>query len=77
MPRYFFHISHPGSALIRDDEGQEFKDLTSAQQEAMASLNDLAREAVKCGDTVKGLLIQISDERGTVLASIHAPENLH
>ena len=77
MPRYFFHINQPGSALIRDDEGQEFKDLTSAQQEAMASVNDLAREAIKCGDSVKDLLIEISDETGAVLASVHAPENLH
>jgi cytidylate kinase len=77
MPRYYFHINHPGSALIRDDEGQVFEDLASARREAMASVNDLAREARKRGDSVKGLLIQIADQEGVVLESVHAPEKLH
>jgi uncharacterized protein DUF6894 len=77
MPRYFFHINQPGIALIRDDEGQVFEDLASARQEAMASINDLAGEAMKGGDSVKGLLIQVVDVDGVVLTSVHAPEKLH
>lgn len=77
MPRYFFHINHPGSPLIRDDEGQAFEDLASAKQEAVASVSDLAREARKRGESVKGVLIQIADETGIVLASVHAPEKSH
>lgn len=76
MPHYFFHIYYPGSALIRDDEGQELEDLPSAQQEARASLQDLAREAMRRGDPVTGLLIQIADQAGVVLASVHATEKI-
>lgn len=74
MARYFFHILHPGREPILDEEGGEFDNLGAAKQEAVDSLRDLAVDALKGGHYAHGLAIQIMDESGTVLGTLHARE---
>ena len=45
MPRYFFDY-RDGDHLAADSEGTELPDLTSAQAEAVATLAELARDAL-------------------------------
>lgn len=49
MPRYFFHLLHPGRDPVRDDEGLEFEDNAAARSEGLASLGDLISDAL-CAD---------------------------
>jgi hypothetical protein len=74
MPRYFFHILQLGDDSIPDDEGAVFEDYGGAKHEAMESIRDLAVDAIKRGDKVSGLAIEITDERGKVLDTIRARE---
>ena len=74
MPRYFFHILHPNSEPIRDEEGGDFDNFETAKQEAVDSLRDLAVDALKGGRYAHGLAIQIVDEAGTVLDTLYARE---
>lgn len=70
MPRHFFHIRNPGNGLVPDDEGAEFEDFQAAQHEAVASVRDLAAEAIRCGYKVNGLGVEIVDETGKRLETI-------
>jgi hypothetical protein len=70
MPRHFFHIRNPGNGLVPDDEGAEFEDFAAAQHEAVASVRDLAAEAIRCGYKVNGLGVEIVDETGKRLETI-------
>jgi hypothetical protein len=72
MPRYFFHIVHPGEAPIPDDEGEEFEDLEAARNEAALSLRDLVVDAIKAGRKVEGLAVEIMGEDGKPLLIVHA-----
>ena len=72
MPLYFLHVRHPDNALALDDEGAEFEDYEAAKQEAVHSIRDIAADAVRRGGKVTGLSIEIGDEAGKVLGSVHA-----
>ena len=45
MPRYFFHLLHPDSDPVRDDEGILFEDDTAAKREGIISLGELIQAA--------------------------------
>ena len=62
MPRYFFD-SRDGDDLAADSEGTELPDLTSAQAEAVATLAELARDALP-GFREKRHAILVRDESG-------------
>ena len=72
MPRYFFNIRHPDNALVCDEEGAEFKDYETAWSEAVASIQDIAFDAVRSGEKIAGLAIEITDGTGKHLGSIQA-----
>jgi hypothetical protein len=76
MPRYFFHILHEGVPPIPDDEGGMFEDIEAAKCEALASVRDMVSHAVKWGSNVHGIGIQIADENGSILDTIHAKDAL-
>ena len=77
MPRYFFHIVNGDLPLVPDDEGGEFEGYERAKQEAVESLRDLLSDAVKCGNKVTGLAIQIMDQAGTILDTVEARDTLN
>ena len=70
MPRYFFHIRR-GEDLIPDDEGGEFKDLEAAKDEAAHSCRDLAVQEIRQGGPVTFCQVEIMDESGMLLGTIH------
>jgi hypothetical protein len=74
MTRYFFHILHSDSQPVLDDEGAEFEDIEMAKSEAIASLRDLAADAVKHGKKVTGLAIQVTDAGGTITETVTTKE---
>jgi hypothetical protein len=74
MPRYYFHILRPDCAPVLDDQGAEFEDYEAAQSEAVASVRDLVADAVRRGNQVNGLGIEIVDEDGKVLRTVGAGE---
>jgi hypothetical protein len=67
MPLYFFHIVHPNSSPVLDDEGEQFEDIETARADAVASIREIVADAIKHGRKVSELAIQIADETGKVL----------
>ncbi|MDR6821083.1 hypothetical protein J2X76_006283 [Neorhizobium sp. 2083] len=69
MPLYYFHIRENG--LLREDpEGAEFATLDQATEEAMRSAREILAEKVSQGRVVDGQVFEITDEEGTVRATI-------
>jgi hypothetical protein len=63
MPRYYFHLRDEQANLQEDLEGQEFADLGSAEQNAMASAKEILAEELLRGKPVRtGLAFEIFDE---------------
>jgi len=75
MSRYYFHIYEHGT-LIWDEEGSECPDLEAAKREAMASANDLARQALARGEPADGLCVEIRDDDDRILAGLTIREIL-
>ena len=67
MPRYYFHVSAPDSELLRDPEGQEFRDLAAVREEAIASAREIMAELMLVGQAPDGHTFQITDEKDKVL----------
>jgi hypothetical protein len=74
--RYHFNI-RDAAGLIPDDEGSEFADLNAARAEARASARDLAVDDLRCGVPVHPWRIEIADDDGMVLDSIHVTVTLN
>ena len=62
MPRYFFHLLHPGRDPVRDDEGIEFEDNAAARSEGLASLGDLISEALRSDPVPLQVSVQVVRE---------------
>ncbi len=62
MPRYYFHLLHPGRAPVRDDEGIEFEDNAIARREGMASLGELITDALRADPIPLRVSVQIVRE---------------
>lgn len=77
MPRYFFHLLHPGRPPVRDDEGIEFEDNAVARHEGLVSLGELISEALSADPIPLHVSVQIVREghgiidvlTGTVITS--------
>ncbi|GEP03144.1 DUF6894 family protein [Methylobacterium oxalidis] len=65
MPRFFID-SDDGELNVRDEEGQDLPDATTARRLATAMLPDMAREKIASGDR-HTFLVQVRDEAGTTL----------
>ena len=59
MPRYYFHLLHPGRAPVRDDEGIEFDGDATAKEEGMASLGELILDALRANPVPLHVSVQI------------------
>ena len=62
MPRYFFHLLHPGRAPVRDDEGIEFEDNAVARREGLASLGELILDALHADPIPMHVSVQVVRE---------------
>ena len=69
MPRYFFNIrDHEG--LSQDNEGLEYPDVATARREADLGVRGMLAEAIKRKETVDARTMEVTDERGEVVATI-------
>ncbi|RUX28196.1 hypothetical protein EOA13_17755 [Mesorhizobium sp. M7A.F.Ca.US.011.01.1.1] len=63
MSRYFFDLRDESGSLQEDPEGQEFPDLASAEENAMASAKEILAEELLHGKPLRtGLAFEIFDE---------------
>jgi|ERR1700709_1084510 hypothetical protein len=69
MPRYFFNI-RTKHALIPDLEGGEFPDVAAALTEAGEDARHMMAELVRNGGEIDGRKFDITDEQGTIVASL-------
>jgi hypothetical protein len=70
MPRFYLHLCN-GNGFIEDDEGSEFPDASAARKAAIAGLRDVTAGEIARGDLNLGSFIEIEDESGTLLATVH------
>jgi hypothetical protein len=75
VARYFFYIVNQGR-VVPDQEGDEFPDLESAKEEAIASARDVARQEIAEHRSLKDACIEIHDDHGRILASVSVHEVL-
>jgi uncharacterized protein YfcZ (UPF0381/DUF406 family) len=69
MKRYYFDVCD-GDGLTRDEEGLEFSDVESAQEEAAKALADMAKETGRRAarnPSERRMSIEVRDENGPVL----------
>ena len=76
MPRFFFHVRDSSDHLTRDAEGQEFADLEAARREAANTNREMLGEHLLHGGSLNYRRIEIADDKGEVLAMVHANEVL-
>ena len=71
MPLYFFHV-RTGNRLSEDEDGAEFADLAAVEEEARASVLEIAQYTIE-GD-IDSVSVEVRDEDGehvlTATASI-------
>ena len=70
MPRYFLHI-RSSHGDIEDSEGLVLADLEAAQREAVAAARAILCEEVMIGHLHLDERIDIENERGELLLSVH------
>ena len=69
MPTYFLHIQEGGDS-IRDQEGHDYADLASAQDEAIAGARSLVSASAQLGVLPLSHQIRIADETGQIVMVI-------
>jgi hypothetical protein len=64
MPRYFFDtIEQPGAHLVRDEDGLEFPDVSTARREALSYMGGIARDELPDGD-YQEFVVSVREEAG-------------
>ncbi len=76
MSRYFFNIRDSDGDVSRDIEGQELPNLDAARAEAISTNREMLGERLLHGGSLDHRKIEITDESGTILASIDARDVL-
>jgi hypothetical protein len=71
MSRYFFHI-RDGLRFVPDEEGIECGDMKAVQDEAQASVRDLARAAVQGWALVALASIEVEDDCGNAIPQVRS-----
>jgi hypothetical protein len=69
VTRYFFNVRSENT-YIRDAEGQEHADLGAAKQEAKIAAREMLAETVKRGHLIDNRRFEITDDSGTVCATV-------
>lgn len=79
MPRYFFHV-HIGDDIIRDPDGQEFRDMDAAWRATRATARNIMNSDLPQSVNWASCSIEVRDEAGDVvlefpfLEAIELPE---
>jgi hypothetical protein len=67
MPRYYFDMRENDGVAV-DEQGMELPTVEAVQEEAIRSLADMAREAVRTGPVAgRHMAIEVRDDYGPVL----------
>jgi hypothetical protein len=73
MARYFFHL-HDDQDVDGNDEGRELADLATAVTVATSEIRDFLADQVRHGYFDAGLRIEITDDSGQSVATVHGSE---
>ena len=76
MTRFFFHVREGGDDVSRDTEGQDFPDLEAARCEAMSASREIIGEKILHGGSINNRQIEISNDKGDILAVVNAQDTL-
>jgi len=81
MTRFFFHVrdfhaADGGEDVSRDTEGQDLPDLEAARREAINVSREMLGEKLLHGGSLNHRQIEISNEKGDVLAVVNAKDTL-
>lgn len=68
VPRYYFDVQN-GNKVFSDDEGTELPTIEAAQEEAVQTMADMARDAIRKNPDGSRRLIamEVRDDNGPVL----------
>ena len=69
MTRFHLHI-RDGDEFIEDPDGSDLPDLDAARAEAVQGAREILAQKVKAGEVVDGQRIEITDDAGTLLATV-------
>lgn len=70
MPRYFFHTQN--GDCIRDDQGEELKNVAAAREEAVAVLGEILRYRGASFWTTRAFSVIVTDTEGRTVVSVTA-----
>jgi len=70
MPLFFLHV-YNRTGCSRDEEGLELPDLEAARAEAVGGIRSILQDEVAHGSIDFEGRIEIADESGQVLATVH------
>ena len=76
MTRFYFHVRDGGDDVSLDTEGQDFASLEAARQEAMNVSREMLGEKILHGGSLNHRQIEISNDKGEVLAVVNAQDTL-
>jgi hypothetical protein len=76
MTRFFFHVRDGENGVSRDTEGQELPDLEAARREAVCTNREMLGESLLHGGSLDHHQIEITNEKGDVLAMVNANDTL-
>ncbi len=70
MPRYFFHTQN--GDCIRDEQGEELKNMDAAREEAVAVLGEILRYRGASFWTTGAFSVIVTDAEGQTVVSVTA-----
>lgn len=73
MSRFYFHIESP-IGLLRDDEGTELQNISTARAEAIEAAREIAANALRAGTSDVPHRIIIASETGEKLGAVSLRE---
>jgi hypothetical protein len=76
MPLYYFHV-RDGESFIPDREGVELADLDAARREVQESARELAVQRIRSRQKIDGLTIEVIDESGALVETMHVRDVFH
>ena len=69
MTKFYFNV-RDGDNIATDEEGSEMPDIYYAENEAIQAAREIMAEKVLNGEFINGQSFEISDENGTVVATV-------
>lgn len=70
MPRFFFNLRSAGETIV-DSEGQTFRSIASAKEEALQAARDLIADTIKAGRIVdRARVFEVSNASGEVVLTV-------